>query len=225
MRMFLVGLSALWLAAHGNQTLMMNENKRIEAFISADSMNRLAVANDRITQIFGDEGTFESQHDDITGQIFLKPTAENGTKILSVTIITENGQTQDLVLKPRGKRPATVILKKSAEVADEKIPLDKGLPYVEQMMVVLKQAVSGQLPLKEGESISREAPEGYQISYKSSYQCANGSVHVFEVKNTTETDIQIDDKLFFRPGDRALAIRASLLRKGAATEMYVLSRL
>ena len=225
MRMFLVGLSTLWMAAHSSQTLMMKENKRLEAVISADSMNRLAVANDRITQIFGDEGTFESQHDDVTGQIFLKPTAENGTKILSLTIVTENGQTQDLMLKPRAKMPATVILKKTAEVADEKIPLDKGLPYVEQMMVILKQAVSGQLPLKEAESISRDVPEGYAVSHKRSYQCASGSVHVFEVKNTTETDIQIDDKLFYRPGDRALAIRASLLRKGAATEMYVLSRL
>lgn len=44
-----------------NKILKISNTKRIEADICADSMNRITVANDRITQIFGDEGTFESQ--------------------------------------------------------------------------------------------------------------------------------------------------------------------
>ena len=63
-----------------SQILKVSEHKRLEASICPDSMNRLAVSNDRITQVFGDEGTFESQNDEGTGQVFLKPTAENGTK-------------------------------------------------------------------------------------------------------------------------------------------------
>ena len=58
--------------AIASQVLPLAENKRVEASISPDSMNRIAVANDRITQIFGDEGTFESQNDETTGQVFLK---------------------------------------------------------------------------------------------------------------------------------------------------------
>ena len=77
-------------------------------------MNRIAVANDRITQIFGDEGTFESQNDENTGQVFLKPTAENGPKSLSITLITEQGITQDLTLKPTAKSATTLILKNNA---------------------------------------------------------------------------------------------------------------
>lgn len=94
----------------GPETLKVSENKRLEASICADSMNRIAVANDRITHIFGDDGTFESQNDEATGQVFLKPTAENGSKNLSLTLITEQGITQDLTLNPTAPSAKTIIL-------------------------------------------------------------------------------------------------------------------
>ena len=94
-----------------SQTLVMNPDKRLKAVISCDSMNRLAVANDRITQIFGDNDAYEVQTEESTGQLFLKPTAENGKKPLSVTLITENGATQDMVLQPQEREATTVILK------------------------------------------------------------------------------------------------------------------
>src|SRR5690606_8337394 len=97
-----------------SQVLTLAENKRIEATICSDSMNRLAIANDRITHIFGDEGSFESQNDENTGQVFLKPTVENGTKSLSLTLITEQGITQDLTLKPTAKSATTLIFKNPA---------------------------------------------------------------------------------------------------------------
>src|SRR4051794_35728103 len=81
-------------SSRASQILTLTENKRVETAICPDSMNRIAITNDRITHIFGDDGTFESQNDENTGQVFLKPTVENGTKSLSLTIITEQGITQ-----------------------------------------------------------------------------------------------------------------------------------
>ena len=97
-----------------SQTLVMNPDKRLKAVISCDSMNRLAVANDRITQIFGDNDAYEVQTEESTGQLFLKPTAENGKKALSVTLITENGATQDMTLQPSEREATTVILKNTS---------------------------------------------------------------------------------------------------------------
>ena len=97
-----------------SQTLVMNPDKRLKAVISCDSMNRLTVANDRITQIFGDNEAYEVQTEESTGQLFLKPTAENGKKPLSVTLITENGLTQDMTLKPEEREATTVILKNTS---------------------------------------------------------------------------------------------------------------
>ena len=94
-----------------SQTIATNPDKRLKAIISADSMNRLAVANDRITQIFGDQEAYEVQTEESTGQLFLKPTLENGKKPLAITLITENGLTQDMTLEPVERDAATVILK------------------------------------------------------------------------------------------------------------------
>lgn len=96
-----------------SQTLSINQDKRLKAIISSDSMNRIAVANDRITQIFGDQEAYEVQTEESTGQLFLKPTLENGKKPLAITIITESGLTQDMTLEPVERDAATVILKNS----------------------------------------------------------------------------------------------------------------
>ena len=94
-----------------SQTITMNLDKRLKAAISCDSMNRLAVTNDRITQVFGDNDAYEVQTEENTGQVFLKPTAENGKKPLSITLVTENSLTQDMTLQPEEREATTVILK------------------------------------------------------------------------------------------------------------------
>lgn len=239
MKLKIIGLltcTMLGSMAQANQTLTMADNKRLEAVINSESMNRIAVANDRITQIFGDEGTFESQNDETTGQIFLKPTAENGTKNLSLTLITEQGITQDLTLKPTAKSATTVILKntktsqilpgvqhQSVQPQEMGLSMDKGMSAQNQILDVLKLAVMGQLPLLEEDSISRKAPEGFDLTPLYSYQGGPYIVHVFYVQNITETDIEIQDTLFYRTGDLALSFQSRVVPKDAKTRMYVVT--
>ena len=102
-----------------SQTISINPDKRLKAVISSDSMNRLAVANDRITQIFGDHDAYEVQTEESTGQAFLKPTLENGKKPLAITLITENGLTQDMMLEPVERDAATVILKNTTPASGD----------------------------------------------------------------------------------------------------------
>ena len=104
------------------QSLTMHPDKRLKAVIACDAMNRLMVANDRITQLFGDNEAYEVQSEENTGQVFLKPTAENGKKPLSVTLITENGLTQDLSLQPVEREATTIILKSPPNFAMGDMP-------------------------------------------------------------------------------------------------------
>lgn len=237
MMMFLIGGSFVSMV-HANQVLTMADTKRLEAVINSESMNRIAVANDRITQIFGDEGTFESQNDETTGQIFLKPSAENGTKDLSLTIITEQGVTQDLTLKPTAKSATTVILKNtktsqilpgpgvqqpSSQPQEMGFSMDKSMSAQNQILDVLKLAVMGQLPLLEESSPSRKAPDGFDLTPLYSYQGGPYIVHVFYVQNTTDTDIEIQDTLFYRSGDLALSFQSRVVPKNTKTRMYVVT--
>ena len=241
-----------------SQVLNLAENKRVEAAICPDSMNRIAIANDRITHIFGDDGTFESQNDENTGQVFLKPTMENGTKSLSLTLITEQGITQDLTLKPTAKSATSLIFKNSASAlrADQKFetrgmtqnPLNvEPLPgfssgnnfnLQDHLLVLLKQAVAGQLPLQDtgfldDGDISRASPEGFELSHHQSYAAGSYCIFVFHVKNATKTAIEMQEKSFYQAGDLAISLQRPkvdplpkigsqrILSAGAETLLYV----
>ena len=238
-------------ASEASQVLKLAENKRVEAAICPDSMNRIAIANDRITHIFGDEGTFESQNDENTGQVFLKPTMENGVKSLSLTLITEQGITQDLTLKPTAKSATTLIFKNpdasgtaSALKTDQRFETrgmtqnpvnvdpppgfspEKNFNLQDHLLVLLKQAVAGQLPLQDTAFlddgyISRTGPDGFEISYHQSYAAGSYGVLVFHVKNTTKTVIEIQEKSFYQPGDLAISLQTRMLPAGAETLLYV----
>lgn len=96
---------------NASQTLILKPGERIKVPISSDSMNRLVVYGDRITQVFGDSESYELQADENTGQIFLKPTSQNGNKPLAISVITESGVTQDLTLDPKEGDARTITLK------------------------------------------------------------------------------------------------------------------
>jgi hypothetical protein len=239
------------LTSKASQVLTLLENKRVEAAICPDSMNRIAIANDRITHIFGDEGTFESQNDENTGQVFLKPTVENGTKSLSLTLITEQGITQDLTLKPTAKSATTLIFKNtdasgtaSGLRAGQRIEAsgitqdslntgsvpgfspENNFNLQDHLLVILKQAVTGQLPLHDTEFlddgyISRASPEGCELSHHQSYTAGSYGVFVFHVKNTTKTAIEMHEKSFYQAGDLAISLQKRILSAGAETLFYV----
>lgn len=85
--------------------------KRLTVNISSDSMNRIAFANDRIAQVFGDEDAYTLQSDETRGQIFLKPTEANGEKPIAITLTTELNGVQDMELIPQKIPTRTIILK------------------------------------------------------------------------------------------------------------------
>jgi len=234
-----VSFSKLSWAGQESQVLVMADNKRLEASICPDSMNRLAVAHDRIVQVFGDEGAFESQSEENTGQVFIKPTAENSLKPLSLTLITEQGKTQDLSLKPTAKTAATLILKtaKPSKKTDEvggtvetvqphhpPLPTAQQFSVQEQILTVLKQAVRGSLPLRDSVPSHRQAPDGYFLTPHQSFQGWNYAVHIFFLENKTSTPVEVQERSFYQPGDLAISISNRVLESKARTQLYVVCR-
>jgi hypothetical protein len=211
-------------------------------------MNRLTVANDRIMKLFGDEGTFESQHDESTGQVFLKPTAANGVKNLSLTLVTEQGLTQDLTLKPVARSATTVILSRSAGEREPSasgardqgpggrnysFPFDKTLPVQEQALSVLKLAIARQLPDAEdspfldglSQARGKTVSEACNVASVKAWQTGPYAVEAFQVKNLTETPLELYEKDFYQPGDLALSFKKAVLPVGESTTLYVVSRI
>lgn len=98
------------------QTYPLVDHQSTSITISQTEQNRIAVAGDRIQQVFGAEGTFDIQSDEEGGQIFLKisPELQQGThpsKPTTITIITESGLTQDLRLISKSVEFQSILFK------------------------------------------------------------------------------------------------------------------
>ncbi len=208
---------------------MLSEHRRLEVVVSSDLMNRLTVVNDRIANVFGDEGTFVTQADENTGQIFVKPTVENGVKPLSITIITENGVTQDLLLKPESPEASTIILKGSISKQEthpslQRLATGANLSEQEQIVQVMKQGVNGGLPESFENPPARKSTKEYKINYVNSYKAEPFNITVWRVQNLSKDKLQLTEKMFYKPTDLALSLTKTELDPKEQVLLYIVSK-
>jgi conjugal transfer pilus assembly protein TraK len=220
-------------AASSSQQLIINPEKRLKAVISFDAMNRLAVVNDRITQVFGDQEAYEIQQEETTGQIFLKPSQENGKKPLSLTIITEAGITQDLSLQPADQSAGTILFKKPPEAPAQgyvapQVQYPGTIPasYQEELIQALKTIILGKAPeLQQEETLTFLAQDkDLTVTFVKSYQLGGFRGWEWKVKNTSDQTITLWEKDFYRQGNLAIALGARTLAPKGETALFVLSR-
>lgn len=219
--------------ASPSQVIEMNATKRLEVSISKDNLNRVAVTNDRITQVFGDEEAYVIQVDENSGQVFIKPSELNGAKPISLTLITENGHTQDITLKPFEREASTVLLKSDASLKEKQTGkyekaegpiLEKSVPAQEKLVTAMKMLVSGQLPFIEGKESLRNCPGGMSLVSQKQYQVGPFKGHMYEVANTTETLMDLEERIFYHPRDLALSFGKRVLKPSETTKLWVISR-
>ncbi len=208
------------------QVLHLSEDRRLEAVIGLAAMNRIAVANDRIVNVFGDEGTFTSQSDEQSGQLFIKLSPENGDTPLALTLITENGLTQDLNLIPTQSEATTIILKpakgSSTQHPSEVASLATTSGPLEPWIQALKQAVLGTLPETTEKGQRRtHTPSGFKVQYQKSYEVPPFKVRVWRIRNTSALTRDCLEQDFYQAGDRALSLEKRRLAPGGQGLLYI----
>ena len=106
-------------SAYATQIKTMEEG-RLSFNVSIHDLNRIEIRGDRIHQVFGNKRTFMVEHDLEKGHLYLKPM--NPSRPISLTIVSEKGALQDLLLIPVDSPGETLILKKR----DSSDSLEKG---------------------------------------------------------------------------------------------------
>ncbi|MBM3610923.1 MAG: hypothetical protein FJX18_05310 [Alphaproteobacteria bacterium] len=96
-------------SAYATQIKTMEEG-RLSFKVSIHDLNRIEIRDDRIHQVFGNKGTFMVEQDLEKGHLYLKPTSPS--RPISLTIVSEKGALQDLLLIPVDSPGETLILKK-----------------------------------------------------------------------------------------------------------------
>jgi hypothetical protein len=221
-------------------------NKRLKTPISKDSMNRIAVYQDRIVQVFGDSEAYVVQTDEATGQIFIKPTPENGLKPLSLTVITENNLTQDLTLEPGEREATTVVLKgpvgtgpggEDAPLASPrplKAPSLGGEPRAwsgrgdgsehrtARLLDGMRALRQGMVPGMAMDPLPTRTKPGYVMTCEGVYALEGMRGVIYRLESTADTPVELQERDFYGPRDVAVSLSARLLRPGECVHLYLI---
>ena len=219
-------------------TLHVNPDKQLHAKISKDTLNRITVIGDRIQEVYGDEESYSVKAEESTGQIFLKPNIENQDKPISITMITESGVTQDLVLKPVDMDSQTILIKnaegiKAPSKAAFQVPdmaptptsMDfKTIQIQDEILSSLKRLVAHNAPAVDSEvNTYRRALVGIDMCFKEALQLGRFKGLVFELKNNNSQTVELREETLFQQGDLAIAFDSSMLASKASTRLFVVT--
>jgi hypothetical protein len=219
----------------------LNNLQTLEAPISSTDLTRIAVEGDRIAQVFGMKGSYILEADEGQGQIFIRPVssdfAEEGVKkkALHLTLTTEGGKTQDLRLIPQDKNPEALILKPEETPPSSK---ERSSSHVsvspvtrDEVEALVQAAREGRIPL---DYTSAPLP----LSTLQGPYLLVGDLRgpilrclTYEVKNTTQTPLNLSEEGFLRTKDVMRSAQAShplavfiskkTLNPGEGTLVYV----
>lgn len=220
------------------QTYPLVDHQKTELEISKTELNRIAVSGDRIQQVFGAEGLFDVQTDDEGGQIFLKLNSGihiPNSKSITVTLITEDGLTQDLKLIPRGIDSQSILFKPSIKgPADESLLTEKTKESKESSVLTLMKAMVRNEEMDgftkascEGSSFVApkiEALENLKTDCLSTYLGERLQGRRYSLVNQGTTPIHLKEEDFAGPEDLALILMKSTLHPQETITFYVISR-
>lgn len=87
----------------------MNDLKPLKVSFSQRDTNRVTIENGRIAKVFGTEELMAIQFDEENGQCFVKAKSHPGHPV-TLTVITESGETQDLEITFKDVASEVVVL-------------------------------------------------------------------------------------------------------------------
>lgn len=202
---------------------MMNPTARLKGNISADSLNRIAVVNDRITHVFGDQDAYEVMMDEAIGQVFLKPTTSNGLKPISLSFVTESQCTQDLLLTPSAIDASTLLFRNPSPNKKTDTPhIAHSEPVARNsVLCVMKRWVLDESERHEGEKPSPHPYSGCTTTLIAFKEQDGYTVSRWRVHNDTSTPIVLTTEDFYQKGDHAVAMEHTTLEVNQGTTVYV----
>ena len=200
----------------------------IHSKISYQNLNRIKVRGDKIDSIAGIETAFHFEKNDKTGEVFIRPTEDNGYSPISLSLTTVSGKTQDLLLEVVDGEVSTVELISGTEEKLD-IPLSNldeemsGNNYEENICAVMKKFIN--LPKNFPEIEIRVADRNcahLTASLEKAYMIDGYIALKYKVTTKLNETAQLDEKMFSRKGDICLSLSSLEIRPNSSVSLYVL---
>lgn len=206
-------------SAQSAQTFLMNEQERLQATISAHELNRLQVVGDRIASVFGAPNIFSLEHEEVKGQVFLK-VHEGAPARFDVSLVTESGLTQDLLLKVHKEEGQTLLFKPSKPAPDLNEGASESPPSVDLIRLMVSHTTnSGYLR----QQVSKPLPlwRDVQLTLMEVWKGSDLEGRVYKITNTGDTHLLLQESQFcLSPRTQALALKQHRLRPGETTTLW-----
>lgn len=215
----------LSLSAYAQQKVPVTDGTEVSVTVSANTLNRLAVENDRITTVKGITGQFQLDKDTELGQVFIQPIATDKQELIHLFLLTEKGHTYPLSLSLQ-EGPAESILLMPVE---QKSTLWEQSSSYETLIRTVIQAMHNQTAL-EGFAVENAKKRLSVPNLKhatviqlQTYKGTQLAAFVLEVRNTSKAEMTLTESLFYRKGIRAVSIVNPILSPGSKTQVYVVN--
>lgn len=201
----------------------------IKANISYQNLNRISVKGDKIDSILGIDNAFHYEKNDKTGEIFLRPTEENGYSPISLSVTTVSGKTQDLLLEPKDREANSIeLLTENTQFSPLELPdeCDVSNDYEESISNVMKKFIN--LPAHrqriEVPGVQNRSFEHLRAKFSAAYRIDGFLCLEFIVETTVDGIFRLDERMFSRKGDIALSLSNLFLGKNSKVTLFVMRR-
>ena len=208
----------------GAQVKSLTENETVKGNISNTDLNRISVEGDRIAQVFGSSGHFTMETDETHGQIFIRPVGEG--RQLSLTIITESGLTQDILLIPSNIPSQSIVLKPAKRNAEQAKHWETSQPYVQTITSLMQAMVQGKEVPGFNLRVNEQSLNMWNDLHVKQLQIFEGSQLkgvTYELKNNGDKALGLQEKQFLFDRDIvAISLERFNLAPGGRAYLWVI---
>jgi type-F conjugative transfer system secretin TraK len=208
----------------------IDDTQKLKVTLSIKDTNRITIDNSRIAQVFGVEELMAIQFDEENGQCFVKAKTNPGHPV-TLTLITEEGETQDLEVT-FADVPSELVrlhsLKKDLKPLSEVVGDDDGSVHAEAIEL-MKQLVRQQIP--KGFSVSelsdtkeRVLKNGCTLQTLKRLTGRGWEILLGRVKNPTESIIRIKESGLASEQDIAVYLSQGELHPGQAATCVMIRK-
>ena len=200
----------------------------IHSKISYQNLNRIKVKGDKIDSIAGIETAFHFEKNDKTGEIFIRPTEDNGYSPISLSLTTVSGKTQDLQLEVIDGEANTIELVAEKEEYPQ-IDLSamneesSGNDYEESICSVMKKFINLPKDFPEVEVKASDRKHAHLTANLEKAYMIDGYIALkYKVTTSLNNASRLDERMFSRKGDICLSLSSLEIRPGFSVSLYVL---
>lgn len=200
--------------------VLMDSTQALDIHISKDGMTRISIENDEISNVIVYPREFQDNaQNHNSGHLFV--VADDLTATLSITLVTKRGLVQDLRVIPTKKKAEPVILR----FENEETKKEENQQECTKVLGTFVQGIipSGFYPVAIKET-SRMRGD-LVATVERVYQNGRFRVLIYKVKNESDRDVTLDNRLMWDGGDLALAFDQSQLGSDQSAKLYVVQQI